>query len=121
SASVMDSRSRSAGSRRAVGDPRNARAPSRGGTGVRECRGRAGDLCGSRPVGDRLPHHGPHRSAARTEAVVRMSGVTDLALSVLLGGVLAAGVLCVLAAAPRWHAASLVTRIAPYVRDAVDD
>lgn len=50
-----------------------------------------------------------------------MSGVTDIALAVLLGGVLAAGILCVLAAAPRWHAASLVSRIAPYVRDAVDD
>ena len=50
-----------------------------------------------------------------------MSGVTDMALAVLLGGVLGAGLLCVLAATPRWHAASLVIRIAPYVRDAVDD
>ena len=50
-----------------------------------------------------------------------MSGVTDAALSVLLGGVLGAGILCILAAAPRWRAASLTTRIAPYVRDAVDD
>lgn len=50
-----------------------------------------------------------------------MSGATDAALAVLLGGVLAAGILCILAAAPRWHAASLTTRIAPYVRDAVDD
>lgn len=50
-----------------------------------------------------------------------MSGVTDAAMAVLLGGVLAAGILCILAAVPRWHAASLATRIAPYVRDAVDD
>lgn len=53
--------------------------------------------------------------------MVRMSGVTDAAIAVLFGGVLAVGILCILAAAPRWHAASLVTRIAPYVRDAVDD
>lgn len=50
-----------------------------------------------------------------------MSGVTDAAMAVLLGGLLAAGTLCILAAAPRWGAASLTTRIAPYVRDAVDD
>lgn len=50
-----------------------------------------------------------------------MSGVTDVSMAVLLGGLLAAGVLCILAAAPRWRAASLTTRIAPYVRDAVDD
>lgn len=53
--------------------------------------------------------------------MVRMSGVTDTALAVLLGGVLAAGILGILAAAPRWHAASLTARIAPYVRDAVED
>lgn len=53
--------------------------------------------------------------------MVRVSGVTDAAMAVLLGGLLAAGVLCILAAAPRWRAASLTTRIAPYVRDAVDD
>ncbi|MGV2985903.1 type II secretion system F family protein [Microbacterium sp. AGC85] len=50
-----------------------------------------------------------------------MSGVTDAAMALLLGGLLAAGMLCVLAAAPRWGAASLTVRIAPYVRDAVDD
>jgi len=50
-----------------------------------------------------------------------MSGATDAAMAVLLGGVLAAGILFIIAAAPRWHAASLMTRIAPYVRDAVDD
>lgn len=50
-----------------------------------------------------------------------MSGVTDLATAILLGGLLAAGFLCILATAPRWRAASLTARIAPYVRDAVDD
>lgn len=50
-----------------------------------------------------------------------MSVVTDAATAVLLGGLLAAGVLCILAAAPRWRAASLTTRIAPYIRDAVED
>ncbi|MDQ0642148.1 type II secretion system F family protein [Microbacterium murale] len=50
-----------------------------------------------------------------------MSGVTDAAMAILLGGLLAAGILCIFAAAPRWRAASLTTRIAPYVRDVVDD
>lgn len=50
-----------------------------------------------------------------------MSIVTDAATAILLGGVLAAGLLCILASVPRWRAASLTTRIAPYVRDAVDD
>lgn len=50
-----------------------------------------------------------------------MSGMTDAATAILLGGLLGVGLLCLLAAAPRWRAASLTTRIAPYVRDAVDD
>ena len=50
-----------------------------------------------------------------------MRVVTDLAIAVLLGGLLAGGVLCVLAALPRWRAASLSVRIAPYVRDVVPD
>ena len=50
-----------------------------------------------------------------------MNLLTDAATAVLLGGLLGAGVVCVLAAAPRWRAASLTTRIAPYIRDAVDD
>ena len=50
-----------------------------------------------------------------------MSGATDAAMALLLGGLLAAGILCILAAVPRWGAASLTVRIAPYVRDAVDD
>ncbi|MGM7679780.1 type II secretion system F family protein [Microbacterium sp. A94] len=50
-----------------------------------------------------------------------MNAITDAAMAVLLGGLLAAGILCIFAAAPRWRAASLTIRIAPYVRDAVDD
>lgn len=50
-----------------------------------------------------------------------MSFLSDAAMSILLGGLLGAGVICILAAAPRWRAASLTTRIAPYVRDAVED
>ncbi|WP_164234867.1 type II secretion system F family protein [Microbacterium hydrocarbonoxydans] len=50
-----------------------------------------------------------------------MSGISALATAVLIGGTFAAGVLSVLAALPRWRAASLMTRIAPYVRDVVSD
>lgn len=50
-----------------------------------------------------------------------MSIVTDAATAILLGGLLGAGIICILMAAPRWRAASLTARIAPYVRDAVDD
>ncbi|WP_309102509.1 type II secretion system F family protein [Microbacterium sp.] len=50
-----------------------------------------------------------------------MSVISDLALAVLLGGFLAAGLLFLLASLPRWRAASLSTRIAPYVRDVIDD
>lgn len=50
-----------------------------------------------------------------------MRAVTDVATAILLGGALAAGLLCVLASLPRWRAASLTTRIAPYVRDVVPD
>lgn len=50
-----------------------------------------------------------------------MNVFTDAATAILLGGLLGAGVICILAAAPRWRAASLTSRIAPYVRDAVDD
>ncbi|MDR2320258.1 MAG: type II secretion system F family protein [Microbacterium sp.] len=49
-----------------------------------------------------------------------MSSVSDVAVSVLLGGLLAAGLLLVLAAFPRWRWADLSTRIAPYVRDVAD-
>ncbi|MFJ6550032.1 type II secretion system F family protein [Microbacterium sp. NPDC091676] len=50
-----------------------------------------------------------------------MSGLSALAVAVLLGGGFAAGVLSLLANLPRWRAASLTSRIAPYVRDVVDD
>ncbi len=50
-----------------------------------------------------------------------MSAITDAAIAVLLGGVLAAGVLSILAALPRWRGANLTVRIAPYVRDVVPD
>ncbi|WP_341954564.1 type II secretion system F family protein [Microbacterium sp. LWH13-1.2] len=50
-----------------------------------------------------------------------MSALSGLAVAVLGGGVLSAGLLCILAALPRWSAASLTLRIAPYVRDAVAD
>lgn len=53
--------------------------------------------------------------------MVRVNLVTDASRAVLLGGLLGTGLICVLAALPRWRAASLMTRIAPYVRDAVDD
>jgi tight adherence protein C len=53
--------------------------------------------------------------------VVRVTAVTDLAIAVLLGGLFAAGALFVLGALPRWRAASLSVRIAPYVRDVVPD
>lgn len=53
--------------------------------------------------------------------MVRVSGLSALAVAVLLGGGFAAGVLSLLAGLPRWRAASLASRIAPYVRDVVDD
>ena len=49
-----------------------------------------------------------------------MSAVSDFAIAVLGGGVLAAGLLLVLAAFPRWRAANLSARIAPHLRDIVD-
>lgn len=50
-----------------------------------------------------------------------MTVVTDAAIAVLLGGSLALGLLGMLSALPRWGAPSLERRIAPYVRDVVDD
>lgn len=50
-----------------------------------------------------------------------MSGLTALASAVLLGGGFAAGVILLLTRLPRWRAAPLAWRIAPYVRDVVDD
>ncbi|WP_144873624.1 type II secretion system F family protein [Microbacterium sp. 1.5R] len=50
-----------------------------------------------------------------------MSALSAVAFSVLGGGVLAAGLLLILSVLPRWSAVPLMTRIAPYVRDAVAD
>ncbi|WP_194422017.1 type II secretion system F family protein [Microbacterium abyssi] len=50
-----------------------------------------------------------------------MTLATDAAIAILLGGLLGAGLICILATAPRWRAASLTARIAPYIRDAVED
>lgn len=50
-----------------------------------------------------------------------MRAVTDIALAVLLGGAFGLGVIGVLSALPRWGALPLDRRIAPYVRDVVDD
>ena len=49
-----------------------------------------------------------------------MSALSDLAVAVLLGGALAAGVLLVLTAFPRWRWADLSSRIAPHLRDVAD-
>ncbi|WP_067119324.1 type II secretion system F family protein [Microbacterium sp. H83] len=50
-----------------------------------------------------------------------MSALSSLAISVLVGGGLGAGLLCIIGSLPSWSAASLSVRIAPYVRDVVDD
>jgi len=50
-----------------------------------------------------------------------MTQITDLALALLLGGALAAGLLGVMSAVPRWGAPTLERRIAAYVRDVVPD
>lgn len=50
-----------------------------------------------------------------------MSALSVFSVSVLIGGVLAGGVLCMITALPRWAAVPLVRRIAPYVRDVVSD
>lgn len=50
-----------------------------------------------------------------------MTGFSAAAVAVLGGGALAAGLLLMLAALPRWSATPLAVRIAPYVRDAVAD
>ncbi|UNK71986.1 type II secretion system F family protein [Microbacterium sp. H1-D42] len=50
-----------------------------------------------------------------------MTGITEIALAVLLGGAFALGLLGILSAVPRWGAPSLERRIAPYVRDVVPD
>lgn len=49
-----------------------------------------------------------------------MIALSDIAIAVLLGGVLATGLLLMLAAFPRWRWANLSTRIAPHLRDVAD-
>ncbi|MCI1019374.1 type II secretion system F family protein [Microbacterium sp. C5A9] len=50
-----------------------------------------------------------------------MNAFSAFSFSVLIGGVLGGGVLCIIAALPRWAAVTLTRRIAPYVRDVVSD
>ncbi|MFF7293498.1 type II secretion system F family protein [Microbacterium sp. NPDC008134] len=50
-----------------------------------------------------------------------MNAGSALAIATLLGGMFGLGVLGILAVVPRWGAASLAVRIAPHVRDVVDD
>lgn len=50
-----------------------------------------------------------------------MNTWSALATAVLLGGSFALGVLGILSAIPRWGAATLSVRIAPYIRDVVPD
>lgn len=47
--------------------------------------------------------------------------MTDAAIAVLFGGLLSAGLLCVLASVPRWRATPLPARIGPYLRDVVPE
>ncbi|MCR2825390.1 type II secretion system F family protein [Microbacterium sp. zg.Y909] len=49
-----------------------------------------------------------------------MSGVTELALAVVLGGGLAMGLALVVMRLPGWRAARLADRLAPYLRDTAD-
>lgn len=53
--------------------------------------------------------------------MVRVNPMSAIAVAVLGGGTLGMGLLCILASLPRWSAAPLALRIAPYVRDAVAD
>jgi tight adherence protein C len=52
--------------------------------------------------------------------VVRVTGLTDIALAVLLGGGLGLGLWSIASTLPSWRVASLTIRIAPYVRDVTD-
>jgi tight adherence protein C len=49
-----------------------------------------------------------------------MTVATELALAIVLGSILATGVLLAATRLPRWSAPSLARRIAPYVRDLAD-
>ncbi|MGM1016784.1 MAG: type II secretion system F family protein [Actinomycetota bacterium] len=50
-----------------------------------------------------------------------MNPLTAGAVAVLLGGLCGGGLVSILAGLPRWRAASLTVRIAPYIRDVVPD
>lgn len=53
--------------------------------------------------------------------MVRVTGqFTDVAVAIVLGAAFGIGACCLLAVTPRWGAASLTRRIAPYVRDVAD-
>ncbi|MBB2974726.1 tight adherence protein C [Microbacterium endophyticum] len=45
---------------------------------------------------------------------------TNVAISIVLGSALGAGLCCMIAASPRWGAPTLSRRIAPYIRDIAD-
>lgn len=49
-----------------------------------------------------------------------MTGLTDVALAIILGGGLGLGLWSIASALPSWRVAPLATRIAPYVRDITD-
>ena len=49
-----------------------------------------------------------------------MTGLTDAAIAVLLGGGVGVGAWCIAAAMPAWRTPALVRRIGPYVRDVTD-
>lgn len=49
-----------------------------------------------------------------------MTGPTDAAIAILLGGGIGVGAWCVAAALPSWRTPALVRRIGPYVRDVTD-
>ena len=49
-----------------------------------------------------------------------MTGLTDTAIAVLLGGGVGMGAWCIAAAMPLWRTPALVRRIGPYVRDVTD-
>ncbi|MBP2437810.1 type II secretion system F family protein [Microbacterium amylolyticum] len=49
-----------------------------------------------------------------------MINASHVAIAVLLGGTLGAGLWCLVAAAPTWRAPALIHRVAPYIRDVTD-
>jgi len=49
-----------------------------------------------------------------------VTGATDVAIALLLGGGIGVGAWCVAAALPSWRSPALVRRVGPYVRDVTD-